>query len=122
MTWTSFFQAMKSGVTSRVGAITGKRGGPTTVNRTVNQQTRSTSTQVQAMPKKNPEEKPFDQWDFMVLDVSCNLLLSLHEEHKNLLTTHHVVNALLVKFVGVWRALVSTMVMSPFFTILITGS
>jgi hypothetical protein len=71
MTWSAFFQAMRSGVSHRAATVKGGRSAPQTANQTTTRTgTRSASTQSTATQTTGPTEKiTCDQWDFMVLDV-----------------------------------------------------
>ena len=74
MTWTAFFQAMRSGVTQRMGSASARQASQQTRTQSTTATSRSAaSTQANktAATRKPLKHRPdVTEWDFMVLDVS----------------------------------------------------
>jgi hypothetical protein len=70
MTWVAFYNAMRNGVSQRVGTITGRQGQKAASQPARTGGARSTSTNTSASSQQVKHRPDVTKWDFMVLDVS----------------------------------------------------
>ena len=71
MTWTAFFQAFRKGIAERAVVMTRPRSRPQqSMSASGNHMARSASNQ-DVPATQQTEKSPFEEWDYMVVDVSA---------------------------------------------------